>query len=243
MEFLAKKAITIFLAFCALVVIQSCSTDQMPVVKSEIIYKKDMVISHAGISYVGVAVLPEMASYDLHIAAKGDLDLFTFTNCHRDENSENAWNVTETRRNFLFRKTTEKKKEIKLTFKPTALESSGFCPVFIGGFEELKGRHSWGLIDFESSVNKLQAGVECNGETKVATGVSVCQSKTGLIQRIQFGVHVRVSPDPECAIGKTEGEIFEFEIKKGQCVYAFMSDAGEIHRLTTFGYEQVLIRK
>lgn len=238
MEFFSKTLI-LFL----LVLVSACSTDQMPTIKTDIVYKKDMVINHSGVSYIGVAVLPELASYDLHIVAKGDLDLFTFTNCHRDENSENAWNVTETRRTFIFKKTVDKKKEIKLTFKPTSLEKDGVCPAFIGGFEELKGRHSWGLIDFEDSAHKLQAAIECNGETKVMGGVSICQSRAGLVQRIQFGVKVRVSPEPECDLGKTEGEIFEFSIKKGQCVYAFMSEGGDLHRMTTFGYEQVLIRK
>lgn len=224
-------------------VLVSCSSDQMPTVKTDVVYKKDMAIKYDGVSYVGVAVLPESSSYDIHIIAKGDLDLFTFTNCHRDENSENAWNVTETSRNFIFKKTTSLKKEIKLTFKPTPLEKDGVCPVFIGGFEEEKGRHSWGLIDFEDANHKLIGSMECNGELNTSTGVSICQSRAGLIQRITFGVKVRVLPEAECDLGKTEGESFEFGIKKGQCVYAFMSDSGALHRLTTFGYEQVLIRK
>ena len=53
---------------------------------------------------------------------------------------------------------------------------------------------------------------------------------------------MRVSPDKKCPLPKTEGKEFVFPIKKGECVYVFMNSAGEIHRLTTIGYEGVLIR-
>lgn len=218
----------------------SCSKEYSSV-NPETVYKKDISVIFEGKEFVGMAVLPGQASYDLHIKAKGDLDLFTFTNCHREEVSEDAWNVQETKRTFIFKKQVDKKKEIKLTFRPTELEKDGPCPIFVAGYEESKGRHSWAFIDFENEENRLISEVQCNGETKMFTGVSVCQARAGLLQRIKFSVNVKTSPD--CPIRIINDFEYEIEIPLGECVYTFMSESGETHRLTTFGYEQVLIRK
>lgn len=239
MEILAKILIIATL-------ISGCSSDQvkqLDPIDTEILYKKDMSIIFNGVTYQGFAVLPEQKSYELHIVAQGDLDVFTFTNCHREEVSEEAWNVTEKRGSFIFKKTTDKKKEIKLIYAPGSVELDGPCGVYLAGFEKGQGRHSWGFIEFESSQDKMTAEVSCNGQVKSFNGVSVCQSKNGLIQKIKFDRPVMLSPDENCSIGSTSGQEFTFNIHKGQCIYVFMDAENNSHRLTTFGYEQVLIRK
>lgn len=238
MEILGKAFFTLAL----LAGLVSCASEEKtPTLNPDTVYKRDMVLSVNGIKGDGVLVVPQKDVHKMHIIAQGDLDLFTFTTCHREESTENASNVTT--RAGLFRRTIEKKREIDLEYTPTIIERSGGCPVYVGGYEQEKGRHSWGLIDFETDDAKLPATLSCNGATVESNGVSICQSRNGLIQAIRFKSSVRVSPEPECDLGKTAGDYFEFSIKKGQCVYAFMDADKKIHRLTTIGYELIPIRK
>lgn len=225
-----------------LIIVTACSDFSGQDIKPNIFYKRDMVIVYENQAYEGVAVLPEKAKYNFHFIAKGDLDLFTFTTCHREYSAENAWNVTENR-GLIFKRTIDKKREIKLEYAPNDIEKNGACPIMLGGYEEQKGRHSWGFVDFQDQSAKLKGTVECNGALFEYPGVSICQSRAGLIQSIKFPEPVKLSPDPECDFGIKEGQSFDIEIKPGQCVYAFMGQSGLIHRLTTFGYEQIPIRK
>lgn len=220
----------------------SCSsvapTDRL---NPDLIYKRDMIINIDGVVREGVMVVPEKMKHSLYITAQGDLDLFTLTTCHREEASENAWNVSE---RGLFRRKIDKKREIKIEYIATDIERKGGCPIFLGGYEQEKGRHSWGVIDFETSEAKLPAILRCNGETISSNGVSICQSREGLIQSIEFQTETRVIPDKDCSIGSDKGTTFTFALKKGQCVYAFQEvSTKKIHRLTTIGYELIPIRK
>lgn len=228
--------------FLSLIFLVSCSTNtSFSSIDPKIVYRHDMEININGLQGQGVLVIPEADIYKVHIKAPGELDLFTFTNCHREEIAENASVVTTAGR--IFKRKIENKNEVKLDFTPTPLEKKDSCLVQVTGLEESKGRHSWGLIDFESSTNTLPALLSCNGSQINAKGVSICQARAGLIQAIKFPKEVFASPDASCPLPKTKGDYFEFPIQKGKCVYAFMTKEKEIHRLTTLGYEQILIRK
>lgn len=236
MEILAKS-LTLF----ALLVLTSCASVEKTVsLNPDTIYKRDMIITVDGKTSEGVLVVPVKETHDIHVIAQGDLDLFTFTTCHREETAENASNVTEVR--GIFRRKIEKKKEIKLPYRPTPIEKDGGCPVYLGGYEQEKGRHSWGLIDFETPEAVLPATLFCNGKEIQSNGVSICQSRHGLVQGIQFPSVVKVSPNVGCELNTKEADYFEFPIRKGQCVYAFMDKDRKIHRLTTIGYELIPIR-
>jgi len=227
--------------YLLLLLLLGCSTQQMPSVDADGLYKKDMAIRYNGSEYIGGAILPTATKYELHFIAKGELNLFDFSNCHRSETSEDTW-LTEKKRTFIFKRTKEIKKEIKVTYTPTLIERPP-CPVFVTALEEEKKRHSWAFIDFEDSSHKLPATLVCDGETRLVNGVSWCQSKAGLIQRIIFGKIAKVSPDAQCDIGQKEGTVFDFNIKRGLCVYVFMTADKQLHRLTTYGFDSVLLRK
>lgn len=225
-----------------LILLSSCSTgSSFQKLDPSTVYRHDMEININGFQGQGVLVVPEAATYKVHIKAPGELDLFTFTNCHREEIAENASVVSKTGK--IFRRTIENKNEFKMDFTPSPLEKSDSCLVQVTGLEESKGRHSWGIVDFESSTNTLPALLSCNGSQINAKGVSICQARASLIQAIKFPKEVYASPDTSCPLPKTKGDYFEFPIQKGKCVYAFMTKEKEIHRLTTLGYEQILIRK
>jgi len=199
-------------------------------------YKRDMDLTVNGHHAEGMLVVPRASKYDFKIIAKGKLDLFTFTTCHREQTKENAGE------SGWF--SDSKKRE--LSYVPTPLEAGEIsCPVQLGGYEKKKGRHSWGLVEFEHPSLSMPAKIECNGSVMNATGVSVCQSKAGLLERISFSEKMLTSSKGSCPqLKSNDGKVFQFEIQKGQCVYRFLTMAGKkrYHRLLTFGYEKILIR-
>lgn len=200
-------------------------------------YKRDMDIEVNGFKGEGVLVVPLSEVYKFDITSSGKLDLFTFESCHREESKEKAG------QGGLF----GDRKRVKLDYKPNpGIEDQGGCPVRLGGYEQDKGRHSWAFIDFETKEAKLPAVVKCNGSTWNSRGVTVCQSKAGLLQEIDFPVEVIVNPDPGCPMERpADLKKYSFKISLRECVYNFMEKQAphREHRLTTVGYESILIRE
>jgi hypothetical protein len=200
------------------------------------IYPRDMVIVADGVRYDGVAVLPRKESYALEIHAKGSLDLLTMTSCHREESREKAG------KSGWF----GDKKRVEMTYTPAkGLEDQAACPLQFGGYEISKGRHSWAFIDFQDNENKLPATLSCNGWKSSAQGVSVCQAREGLTQRIEFLGPTKVYTTQGCDVFPQKlGQAFTFPLVVGECIYLFKEVAGSrTHRLTTLGYQSVIVRQ
>lgn len=223
----------------------ACSTAHInQELKPGIHYKRDMILEVDGFQGEGVLVIPLKEIHKFHVEARGELDLFTMTTCHREWTKEKAWNVK--RKSGLFgwgRKIV--KNEVNFDLSLNQLEKSDFCLIELGGYERDKGRHSWAIIDVRSEMTTLPATVNCNGSQYQSEGVTVCQSRAELIQSISFAVEVLTSPDKGCDLPSERGMIFEFPIKKGKCSYAFIETKAphREHRMTTFGYEKILIRE
>jgi len=128
MENLAKVIILLTLVSCV-------SAPVRQELNPDVIYKKDMILNIDGHEGEGVLVVPQKEVNEFHVEARGNLDLLTFTTCHREETAESAWNVSE-RRVWLFKRKIDKKREVKISYKATEIEKSGGCPVFIGGYEK-----------------------------------------------------------------------------------------------------------
>ena len=190
------------------------------------IYRFDMVIKCGDRSGDGILVLPKKKKYTLRIKAWGKTDLFTLTSCHRE--------VT----------LNPKSQKISLNFFPTLESNLIACPVLLGGYEKIKGRHSWGFIDFEDSKHTMPANLKCNGKTDLHNGVSVCQSREELFQEISFPQKVRYATSKKCEWQvKKEGFVYRYKVKKGLCVYSFKAiGLDKWHRHTTHGYDAVLVR-
>lgn len=195
-------------------------------------YKRDLEVCFEGTCGEGVLVVPKKTSYKFKIKSKGALDLFTFSTCHREETAEavgGGWFGSS--------------KSMDGTYIPMQGIETEFCPAYIGGYDK-KGMHSWGFIDFETDEAKLPATVFCNGNRIKSGGVSVCQSKAGLLQEIRFEVPVSVEFDSvKCKFPKPEdSKIFRFEMPSGECSVAFFSEDNNVHRLTLIGYQKIMIR-
>lgn len=203
-------------------------------------YKRDLTICVDNIGcYDGVTVLPRAASYNIVVAPKGDanIDLMLATSCHREESFEktdSGW--------FIFKN----KHQFKYPYTPVVgVEDAGSCDLMLNTFEKDKGRHAWSRIRFQHPKFQLDATISCNGVTSSFHGVSICQSKTGLIQQLQFPEPVMIMTDPGCPMPhkNAAGTAYELVLAEGQCGYTIRSATDKLHDLVTIGYSEVLVRE
>jgi hypothetical protein len=206
----------------------SCASP-FSVIEPGVNYMKDIRIKNKQFEARGMIVLPRKPLYTIEYHSPGKVDLFTSRTRDSEISIEKAGGGI-------------KKNKVTINYRPSELELSPGSIVDVGAFEYKRGRHAWGLIDFQDEFTTLQADVICNGKPYKSPGVTVCQSRTGLVQKISFPEEVTVLPDEGCEIGKNKGTEFIFGIRSGLCVYAFVG-LEKIHRLTTFGYDKILIRE
>lgn len=228
----------------------SCGSAQkiLPKLSPDSFYKRDMIVTINGETFEGVGVTKEADKYDFHVEARGDLDMFIMTSCHKEETKERAWNVKKKIRSGLFgwgSKKIDLKREVKFTFHPNSIERDGDCTIGFGGYEaSAKGRHSWAFVDFESEKYKLPAKVNCNGREIKSSGTTVCQARQGLIQDIEFNEETIVADNNSCGIVVNKSKKYEFAVPLRKCVAIFMGvQSKKIHKLTLVGYEKILIRE
>lgn len=191
------------------------------------------------VDFCGVGVLPAQDKYKFEVQSYGKLDYFAMTTCHEEVTTENP-----------DRGIFKKDGRVYVEYSPT-LEKSLHCPLFIAAYNK-KQRHAWGVIAFENPEYKLSAKLECNGYITDSIGVSACQSREGLVQKITFNEPVKlVSPvsgasdrKSECpVIGKDNATEIVYKIPNRECVYGFIGlNSKKIHQHYTFGYEEIIIR-
>ncbi len=210
-------------------------------IEDNTLYRRDMVVEINGKVFQGTATPPKSDIYAIHVYTKGELDLFTLETCHREDVTEKAWNIIK--RKGLFRRKIEIKNELEFTFTPTEIEKTD-CPILLGGFEQKKGRHSWAFVDPQEDREPLTATSSCNGTIQQNPTVTACQTKAGLIQSIQFDMEVVGSCEDGCNLPKSTGKKFEWATGKGRCACMFVVKGSDrYHRLTTIGYDRVLLRE
>lgn len=190
--------------------------------------------------FCGVGVLPELDVYHLKIRAKAKLNFFAMSTCHEE-------NTTENPDAGIFKKDGL----IKVTYMPT-MEKGKACPLYISAFNR-KGRHSWGMIVFQDKKYKMKAKLNCNGFASEYEGVSICQSRNGLIQRVTFDEPVKlVKPvmgasdrkEPCPSIGEDGQKQYTFKLPNRECIYGFIGlESKQIHKMYTIGYEDIVVRE
>ena len=223
-------------AFVGLVVLVATSSCQTPSFTASqgltdgFIYKRDMRVCFGDRCATGVLVAPKMDIYQFKVEAFGDLDLFTMSSCHREETT------TEHKGKWIF-----ENRKVEGQYVPEPKIESGYCPLYIGGYDK-KGRHSWAFVDFETEEKPLNGRLYCNGQMALPQGVSVCQSRAGLLQAIEFAETVTVGKN-RCGVS-TDGTTnrVEMVMPKGECVVVFFGSEGRRHRLTLIGYDQIIVR-
>ena len=205
--------------------LQSCVSAMSDFQRVNANYQKDMPIKVDGNKLTGgVYVLGRKDAHQVRADFFKKASLFKVTSCHR----EWTWSEPGSYVEFEYRAV-------------DGIENRALCPVELGAFD-LKGQHSWAYIDFIDD-ETLVAELYCNGVQKKFLGVSICQSRRELIQEIRFAVEVERFGVDRCATAETvDKKTYRIVLGEGRCVYLFKSKAGNIHRLTTLGYAETLLR-
>lgn len=206
--------------------VQEKSTDKF--------YRRDMEIFVDGVRYPGYGVLPVKDNYKFEARTKHDMDRFAATTCHRQIVEEKVDGS-----NWL-----KKSAKYKFDFaRFGSVEKSDPCPLELVASAD-SNDHSWAFFEFQSPAYKLKAKVECDGWSADFIGVSVCQTKKGLTQKITFSEIVKTDPEKEgCVTESRDGKTFEFDMPVGRCVSVFCAKSGDCHRLTTLGYDEAWLRE
>jgi hypothetical protein len=184
------------------------------------VYRKNLVFEINDVKARGLYVSAKRPQYNLRIFLPEKPDLVMISSCHRHEIFEQPG------------------KELSYTYRPVkGLEEN--CILEITALAE--DQHNlWGLIEFVHD-ESLSAIVGCNGNSDITQGVSLCQSRAGLIQTISFTTEVYSFHTDDCPEMKPKhGKQFVYAIGLDKCTYSF-SNGKQRHTLTTFGYNGVYL--
>lgn len=192
-----------------------------------IFYKRDMILDVNGRRGQGVVVAKPSNRYNIKISAFGQLDLLTYTTCHRDKD-------------FIGLSGRDHEYEYVPVY---GIEQTlnGSCPMVLGGYDKPNGRHSWGQIVFEDQ-NGVEAAIYCNAERYIGK-TSICQNLEGQITLIEFKEKMKASPDCEYHLKEEDdGKRFTYSMPPRECVLTFCTKDGRCHDHFSVGYKQQLIR-
>jgi len=214
-----------------------CSSSQaQPTTTPMPVFKYDLRGTVNGTSFDGVGVIPYSSVYTFRVESRVDVDLLSITSCHRDFSVESAINVGwfKSKRGYEYK------------FVPSeGIENIGSCLVRLAALNKSDGLNAWGIVDFETPGETLPATSYCNGRQDKTGGVSICQTRAGLTQRLVFEVPVKTSSySAKCSMKSVDAKTWEYELSAGECVIAFQEIGGakRIHRHTTVAFTDILVR-
>jgi len=124
------------------------------------------------------------------------------------------------------------------------IEDLARCPVEIISLDK-RGRHGWGFVVFKEEKYQARAHLKCNGVNFEASGVSICQSKSGLIQEMNFVSPMVIVGSEKCEIKSSDKKRFRYRMPKGVCVFtlARIEKPHLKHLHYTIGYDESLLRE
>ena len=219
-----------------LLILLGCAGQPIDTPDPLIYYKRNLKAEVNGFKGYGTLVVPKSAKYKLELDFPGRGDLVVLKTCHREEEREK-----------LGRKET-------IRFQPNpGIEDLGVCYLQVDVLEHKRGRHAWLILDFEHPSFTLPAYVSCNGQNYNSNGVTICQSKQGLTQIIEFSEPVQLNPklqngemklnNHKCPIPTGKIKKWEFSMPNRECTYIWFGSSGKKHKLLTVGYEDILLRE
>jgi hypothetical protein len=202
------------------------------------VFKRDKIYQE--IEICGSGVLPFDDSYNVRVNHSANMNFFAMNTCHREITTENP------DRGFF-----KKDGQYFVDYKPT-MESGKACPLFVATYNR-EGKHGWGVLAFEHPRFKMKSKMQCNGDELEFNGVSLCESKLGLLQKIEFPEEVvsaepvngsaeRKEPCPK--LSSSDNKTFEFIMPPRECIYGFVGKTSkQLHKLYTIGYEELIVRE
>lgn len=214
----------------SLLMLSGCASVQSSLSDS-VFYERDLFIDVNGQTGKGILVVEKAPEYKFKVESVGKINGFTLESCHRYTFSEDIANGSFGPR-----------KQAKFSYVPVAPIESENCDVLLGAFE-VKGRSGWGYVAFNSPEYTEGALVKCSGNQYNSKGVTLCQSRAGLIQSIEFSREMKIEPNTDCPVETKDNKLFVFNMSLGICQNIFkVKGEAKYHRLVTIGFEATAIR-
>jgi hypothetical protein len=193
-------------------------------------YRGELLLTFEGVTFEGVGATKLSGPLAIRVDSKFGLDRLQFTSCARHDvirDFDSSW--------------FSKSKTYTYNYVPSREELAAGCPLYIEAFSK-QALAAWGFISFAHD-EKLPARMDCNGKAwKFSNGVSVCQTKAGLDQSIQFDQAIEdFEADAICNMKKKDDKNFTLRPGLGLCAATFYSK-GLWHTLNLIGYERVLVQ-
>lgn len=199
----------------------SCATGVT--IDPEKVYKKELSITYEGRTFDGFGSLPKRDKYNILIKSRKKTDFVRITNCHRD---------------IIMREV--KTREFYYTIVPNNAVEDGSCIINIWFLNE-DGGNEFGALSLTVDHETIPASVSCNGEIGTYAGASVCQAKTGTTQMVVFNKEVMAKASNGCGpINTDDYKTWKYQIKQNFCLYLFKNESEELHKHTSFGYNEIV---
>lgn len=239
---LVSKNLTLA-ASLAIAGLYSCATTPAHVAGK--IYPRTLPMTVNGKDAVGTYVVDRSSSYKIKVPVPDNTDIVRMYTCHRE-----SILYERERRGGIFGTGVEIKlpgskpkgpTEHEFTISPPLdMENDGYCPISLE-LLNVDGENYFGLIDVRNE--SLPASIACNGSMYRTEGVSLCQARVGLVQRIKFDKPVTAKViTGECEVPDNAGDnTFDISVRPETCVYLF-SSGEKYHRLTLFGYTDLRLK-
>jgi len=185
----------------------------------ETFYQRKLQFEIDGKEHVGYAIVDLKGKYNFKVMPNNSAELMRVITCHREMFFEDPGS------------------KFKFQFIPTSLELKEVCSMDLGSFDT-KRQHEWAHIEFRLH-ERILVETTCNGTTSKQFGVSVCQSKHGLLQQITFPMKIKYKSN--CAMLETlDDQVFQYRAPKGFCQIVFYVSSDVYHRHIIMGYEDVI---
>lgn len=214
----------LFLVCFLTLFISCCSSTGESLLDVKASYLKDVCINEKTAPIEGFGVLPPQDEYFIDFKFKTDPEILRLSNCHRDVV---LYNVN---------------KKYTFHYKPNPMIETGSCLLQITALDS-KGRHQFGALSFQTKDESLEAVLYCNGSYVRSLGASVCQAKEGTTQVVRFLDDVMYKEADGCKLVRIDSKSFEITTHKDYCLYMFKDEKGRIHKLTTYGYTDIIKNK
>jgi hypothetical protein len=212
----------------------ACSTAQQKVDEGALYqYRADIDIAVDGRTFKGMGVTLLDRDKSITFTSRAPLDVITISSCHRQEVYEKEAKDWKGDAGFV----------LPYVYDANDIEKDGVCPIYVKALSE-NGLAAWGYLAFRSpSEAYFPAHIDCNGAGTTFAGVSVCQTKAGLRQRIEFDRDVKFTAEPACHIDALSARAFDLSSDLGFCYATFIDEkTRSFHYLILLGYDKVFVR-
>lgn len=205
-------------------------------------YERDMIVCVNGVCKEGSITMPLLDKNEIHVYARGDLNTFLTTACGGKFKQKDAGNVKVKTKSFWGTKEITKKNEAIFTIEKSDFHETGICPLYLSGIAN-SGRNSDAFINWQTDQYKLSGYMVCQMQKRAFEGVEACDTGAESLTKVVFDEDVILKPDPGCEIGKNEGSVFEWQVKSGECHFAFLGKKSNVRGVyTTYGFDEITVR-